>query len=142
MIPAWLKRLLRIRPKPLHLERGNLGEDAAQQHLRSLGFEILARNYRGGPGEIDLIVRDPHCLVFVEVKTRTAGGWLRPAAAVNLRKQKLLSSSALHYLRQTGNPRVRIRFDIVEVLLRDGRVNEVRHLANAFPLQGAAIYPA
>jgi hypothetical protein len=29
---------------------------------------------------------------------------------------------------------VTIRFDIVEVLLTDGRVREVRHLPNAFPL--------
>lgn len=137
---GWIRKILGGRSLPTHLTRGSLGEDSALQHLRAQGLVLLARNYRGGPGEIDLILRDPECVVFVEVKTRSAGGWLRPAAAVNLRKRKLLSASALHYLRQAGNPRVRIRFDIVEVLLRDGRVSEVRHLANAFPLQGNATY--
>ncbi len=137
---GWFRKMLGRRPLPTHLERGSLGEDAALEHLRARGFLLLARNYRGGPGEIDLILRDSACVIFVEVKTRSAGGWLRPAAAVNLRKRKLLSASALHYLREAGNPRVRLRFDIVEVLLRDGRVSEVRHLANAFPLQGNVTY--
>jgi putative endonuclease len=137
---GWFRKLLSGSPLPTHLKRGCLGEDAALEHLRAQGLLLLARNYRGGPGEIDLILRDQECVIFVEVKTRSAGGWLRPAAAVNLRKRKLLSASALHYLRQAGNPRVRIRFDIVEVLLRGGRVSEVRHLANAFPLHGDVTY--
>jgi len=32
------------------------------------------------------------------------------------------------------NPEVKIRFDIVEVLLADGTVHEVRHLPNSFPM--------
>lgn len=137
---GWFKKLLAGRPLPTHLKRGSLGEDAALEHLLARGFLLLTRNYRGQPGEIDLILRDSECVVFVEVKTRSVGSWLRPAAAVNLRKRRLLSAAALHYLRQAGNPRVRVRFDIVEVLLRDGRVSEVRHLSNAFPLQGDATY--
>lgn len=58
----------------------------------------------------------------------------RPAAAVNARKKRLLSQSAMDYLRMLKDPRVKIRFDIVEVLLADGAVREVRHLANSFSL--------
>ena len=32
------------------------------------------------------------------------------------------------------NPEVKIRFDIVEVLLADGQVHEVRHLPNTFAM--------
>ena len=32
------------------------------------------------------------------------------------------------------NPPVKFRFDIVEVLLSDGAVREIRHLPDAFPL--------
>jgi len=137
---GWINRILGRQPGPTNLERGSLGENTALEYLRAQGLVLLARNYRGGPGEIDLILRDPECVIFVEVKTRSDGGWLRPAAAVNLRKRRLLSASALHYLREAGTPRVRVRFDIVEVLLRNGRVSEVRHLANAFPLHGTATY--
>ncbi len=64
-----------------------------------------------------MIFRDDDCLVFVEVKTRSSEDWTRPAAAVDARKRRLLSQTALDYLRLLKNPPVKIRFDIVEVLL-------------------------
>jgi len=79
-------------------------------------------------------LRDGDCLVFAEVKTRSSEGWTRPAAAVDARKRRLLSQAALDYLRLLRNPEVKIRFDIVEVLLSDGEVREVRHLPNTFTL--------
>jgi len=119
---------------PVHLQRGRLGEDAARQHLRQQGLKFLIANYRSPRGEIDLIFRDGDCLVFIEVKTRSTEGWTRPAAAVNARKRRLLTQTALDYLRQLGNPEVKTRFDIVEVLLEDGHVRQVRHLPNTFAM--------
>ena len=81
-----------------------------------------------------LVFRERDCLVFVEVKTRSSEDWTRPAAAVNARKKKLLSGCALDYLQLLKNPEVKMRFDIVEVLLKDGTVDEIRHLPNTFVL--------
>jgi putative endonuclease len=120
--------------KPEHLRRGALGERAAKKHLQRLGLKFLAANFRSARGEIDLIFRDGDCLVFIEVKTRSSEDWTRPAAAVDARKRRLLSQTALDYLRRLKNPPVKIRFDIVEVLLADGDVREVRHLPNMFSL--------
>ena len=53
---------------------------------------------------------------------------------MDARKRRLPSQTALDYLRLLKNPQVKIRFDIVEVLLRDGEVREVRHLPNTFPM--------
>jgi len=119
---------------PLHLQHGRLGETAAKKHLQKLGLKFLAANYRSRRGEMDLIFRDDDCLVFIEVKTRSSESWTRPAAAVNARKRRLLSQTAIDYLRLLKNPEVKIRFDIVEVLLADGTVHEVRHLPNTFPM--------
>ena len=119
---------------PEHLRRGQLGERAARKHLRRLGLKFLTANFRSARGEVDLVLRDGDCLVFAEVKTRSSEGWTRPAAAVNARKRRLLSQAALDYLRLLRNPEVKIRFDIVEVLLSDGEVREVRHLPNTFTL--------
>src|SRR6266853_5947170 len=119
---------------PLHLQRGQLGERAARKHLRRLGMKYLTANFRSPRGELDLIFRDGDCLVFVEVKTRSSENWTRPAAAVNARKRRLLSQTALDYLRLLHNPPIKIRFDIVEVLLQAGEVREVRHLPNTFGL--------
>jgi putative endonuclease len=120
--------------EPENLRRGRLGERAAKRHLRRLGLKFLTANYRSARGEIDLIFRDGDCLVFVEVKTRSAEDWTRPAAAVDARKRRLLSLTALDYLSLLGQPPIRLRFDVVEVLLADGAVREVRHLPNMFPL--------
>ena len=121
-------------PLPVHLQRGKLGERAARKHLRSLGLKFLVANYRSPRGEVDLVFRDRDCLVFVEVKTRSAEGWTRPAAAVDRRKRRLLSKAALDYLRLLDNPKVKVRFDVVEVLLSEGMVREVRHLPNSFAM--------
>lgn len=120
--------------KPEHLRRGELGERAAKKFLQKAGLKFLAANFRSERGEVDLIFREGDCLVFIEVKTRSSEEWSRPADAVDVRKKKLLSQTALDYLRLLKNPEVKFRFDIVEVLLRDGAVREVRHLPNAFAL--------
>jgi putative endonuclease len=120
--------------KPEHLRRGELGERAAKKFLQQAGLKFLAANFRSARGEIDLIFRDADCLCFIEVKTRSSEEWTRPAAAVDARKRKLISQTALDYLVKLKNPQVKIRFDIVEVLLADGNVREVRHLPNTFSL--------
>jgi len=129
-----LKERFTNKPEPEHLRRGRLGERAARRHLRRLGLKFLTANFRSPRGEIDLVFRDADCLVFVEVKTRSSENWVRPAAAVNAHKRRLLSLTALDYVRLLKNPEVKIRFDIVEVLLADGVVHEVRHLPNTFSL--------
>jgi len=141
----WWSRLRRwhtgVDPElPEHLRRGQLGERTARRHLCRLGLKFLTANYRSDRGEIDLIFRDGECLVFVEVKTRSSEEWNRPAAAVNADKRWRLSRAALDYLRQLGSPPVRFRFDVVEVLLREGRVSELRHIPNSFPLSAPYRY--
>ena len=129
-----LKTMFIGNAKPEHLRRGELGERAAKKYLQGQGLKFLTANFRSSRGEVDLIFRDGDCLCFIEVKTRSSEEWSRPAAAVDARKRRLLSQTALDYLRRLKNPQVKIRFDIVEVLLLDGVVNEVRHLPNTFSL--------
>ena len=137
---AWAIRLFGAKELPAHLLRGALGERAARAHLKRLGLKFLTANFRSDRGEIDLIFRDQDCLVFVEVKARSSEDWTRPAAAVDTRKRRLLSQCALDYLKLLKHPQVKIRFDIVEVLLADGAVSEVRHLPNTFHLSAPYRY--
>ena len=132
-----LERLLHRRPKsiqPLTHRHGVLGENAAKKHLRKKGLKFLTANFNSGRGEIDLIFRDDDCLVFVEVKTRSSEAWVRPAAYVNKEKRLRLTRCAFDYLRLLRSPEIKIRFDVVEVLLLDGDIKEVRHLPNSFTL--------
>lgn len=134
---SWLEKLKALfagKTQAEHLRRGELGERAAEKHLKAQGMKFLARNFRSDRGEVDLVFRDGDCLAFIEVKTRSSEAWTRPAAAVNAARRRRLSQCALDYLRLIKNPPIKIRFDIVEVLLRDGRVQEIRHLPNTFPM--------
>lgn len=135
-MPVWerIASLFQQKELPEHLRRGQLGERAAKRHLRRAGLKFLTANFKSARGEIDLVFRDGDCLVFVEVKTRSSEDWTRPAAAVDARKRRLLTQTALDYLKLLNHPQVKVRFDIVEVLLKDGEVSEVRHLPNTFPM--------
>ena len=128
---SWLGR----KPRPIHLQRGTMGERAAKKQLKRLGLKFLTANFRSTRGEIDLVFREQDCLVFVEVKTRSSEEWVRPAAAVNKERRQRLTRAALDYLRLLNNPDIKVRFDIVEVLLQGGSVHEVRHLPNTFPME-------
>ena len=120
---------------PLHLRYGLLGEKAAKAQLKRAGLKFLTANFRTERGELDLIFRDHDCLVFIEVKTRSSEEWARPASAIDKERRQRLTRTALDYLRLLKNPPVKIRFDVVEVLLEDGQVREVRHLPNSFPME-------
>ncbi len=141
-LQAWWRRwrLGLDQPAPEHLRRGQLGEDAARAHLKSRGLKFLAANFQGRRGEIDLIFRDHDCLVFVEVKTRSNEQWGRPAAAIDQDKRRRLTKTALDYLRRLRQPQLKLRFDVVEVLLHAGEVSEIRHLPNAFPMSAPHRY--
>ena len=53
---------------------------------------------------------------------------------MNAERRRRLSQCALDYLRRLKNPAVKIRFDIVEVLLNEAEVREIRHLPNTFAM--------
>src|SRR5476651_286568 len=129
-----LKAKFAGKERPEHLRRGELGERAAKKFLQKAGMKFLAANFRSERGEIDLVFRDDDCLAFIEVKTRSSEDWGRPAAAVNAERRRRLSQCALDYLRLLKNPAVKIRFDIVEVLLNGDEIREVRHLSNTFAM--------
>lgn len=122
-------------PRALHLVHGERGEHAAKRHLKRKGLKFLTANFRSPRGEIDLIFREDDCLVFIEVKTRSSEEWSRPAAAVDATRRKRLTRAGLDYLRLLKNPPIKVRFDIVEVLLEASAVREIRHLPNTFEMQ-------
>lgn len=115
-------------------DSGLWGEQQAAGYLKKNGFRILAQRIRLGRDEIDLIVRDDDCIVFVEVKTRRSAVFGTPAKAVDRRKKHALSRAAIHYLKKKHFPPVSIRFDIVEVLGTPGLLKDIKHIENAFTL--------
>ena len=115
---------------------GQIGEDFAADYLRSLGWEVLDRNWRTRYGELDLIAADGDTLVIVEVKTRMSRTYDDPAAAVTPRKLQRMRLLARQWLQQQAGEGSRwwevIRFDIVSLRLdydhpEDRRSAVLRH---------------
>ena len=113
------------------LDLGQTGEDAAERFYKKSGFRTLERNYRCKGGEIDLIVGRGSLVVFCEVKTRRTDRWGEPSEAVHYAKQARLRRLAAMWLSDRRPGPVDIRFDVVGVIVRPGRV-EVRHIPDAF----------
>jgi len=94
------------KPKTL----GQLGEERAQEEYKKCGFKIIATNEYNKKGkrlgEIDFIAKSKQSIVFVEVKTRTAGAdkFGKGVESVNIYKQqRLLRAVKMYFLR---NPKM------------------------------------
>lgn len=111
---------------------GRLGEKLGARFVRRKGFRILARNYVSPAGEIDLVALDGEQIAFIEVKTRRDDAVAMPEDAVNVHKQRRITAAARFFLLQTGAQNRPSRFDVLAVLLRDGRKPEVEHFVDAF----------
>jgi putative endonuclease len=94
---------------------GTRSERAAARFLRTLGYRILARNYRCALGELDLIALDGDCIVFVEVRSTEHADLSRPAASVDLTKQRRLTKLAVYFLKQQRLLGHAARFDVLAV---------------------------
>jgi putative endonuclease len=115
------------------LNLGKLGETLAIKKVRSLGYKVIAANYRCPVGELDLVARDGDCLVFIEIKTRRRGALDSAKAAVDGRKQRQVSKAALAYMKSNGYGDVKSRFDVVAVSLDQGQPR-IEVIKNAFEL--------
>ena len=93
---------------------GRAGEDLAAEHLRCLGYEVLARNFRCRRGEIDLVCRRGGEVSLVEVKTRAGAGHGTPAEAIDADKQRAMAGTVAEYRANSGW-RGPIRFRLVAI---------------------------
>jgi putative endonuclease len=111
---------------------GRRGEDLAHRYLQKSGFSIVARNYRGRNGgvEVDLIGWDGPALVFVEVKSRATEEFGTPEEAVDHEKQVRLIRAAGEYIHRRGVGWKQVRFDVVSVLFGDKTA--LTHIQDAF----------
>ena len=95
----------------------SLGRDAEARALAFLsqqGLTLVEKNFRCRTGEIDLIMRDAHMLIFVEVRSRKDRRFGGAAASVGPMKQQRLWRSAAFYLLRFRKPPL-CRFDLVAI---------------------------
>lgn len=109
---------------------GKYGEDLAARRLTEAGMTVIGRNWRSGrTGEIDIVARDGDVLVVCEVKTRRAGGFEHPMAAVGPDKARRLRGLAERWLHAHGGaPPGGVRIDLVGIVLPDRGAPVVEHV--------------
>ena len=79
-----------------------------------LGMQILARNFRGKTGEVDIVALDGGQLTFIEVRSRTNPRFATAAASVDWRKQRrLLRTAQLFLQRHPALAKLPCRFDVI-----------------------------
>jgi putative endonuclease len=105
---------------------GISAESRAAALLIAKGFRILARRFRSPVGEIDIVARRRHLLVFVEVKARER---LDDAAWSVTERQRARIIAAEAWLADHPDPSIQdIRFDAM--LVAPGRMPQ--HIPAAF----------
>ena len=112
---------------------GKAGEKLALRKLKKLGYKCIEKNYRCALGEIDLIAKDGDYLVFIEIKTRKGNSIGYAKEAVDQRKIRQISKTALAYLKENDCCDEKSRFDVVAISLNRG-IEEIEVITNAFEL--------
>lgn len=117
-------------PTAAHIELGRLGEQAATDYVVALGWRVLARNWHGAHGELDLIAQDGAAIVFVEVKARRGAALDDAFARVDKRKQQALALTAEEYLEAHWLADAPWRVDVIAVRFSEGPP-EIAHVPDA-----------
>ena len=99
---------------------GRKGEQEAGAYLSRLGHRILARNWRSGHLELDLVTLTGNELHIVEVKSRTAPVMAPPQRNVDRRKRQRLVAAAQAFLhsdeRKNLPADLEVFFDVLTVV--------------------------
>lgn len=124
------KKPAKSAPRPERVEAFRLGlsaESRAAMFLIAKAYRIAARRWKTPFGEIDIVARRRHALVFVEVKAR--GTIDNAAEAVTERgKQRIVGAAGFWLAQHPDDVNAEIRFDVI--LVAPGKIP--RHIANAF----------
>lgn len=126
-------------------EIGRLGEDFAACQLADAGYQVLARGFRSGRSEIDIIAQKDAVIAFIEVKTRSEDTYGSPAESVKKSQRRRIVLAAVDYMREKGiygTGELQPRFDVFEVLLSRDRKKVIRygHIPSAYGTEGLDVF--
>ncbi len=103
--------------------RGRAAEEAAARCLQRQGWKVLARNWRGGSGELDIVAREGNCVVFVEVKAHSDASYLEWSVGPDKRR-RIISASRCWLAAHPASDSSYVRYDVV--LVGRGRFEHIR----------------
>ncbi|MDO4281287.1 MAG: YraN family protein [Peptococcaceae bacterium] len=114
-------------------EFGERSERQAEKYLRAHKHRIIARNFSGKQGEIDLIsVLPGKTIVFTEVRSKHDIVYGHPAETVDQRKQQKIRATAESYLlTHKQYDGYSCRFDVITIV-GEGKEMVLEHFPDAF----------
>lgn len=113
-----------------HHQYGKNAENYTLEFLTKKGYRFIAKNYRFGIAEVDLIMQDGSVLVCVEVKARRSDYFGTPESFLSSRQIQRLVAAMDHYVHQ-NDLFLEIRFDLVAITVQDNEW-KINHIKNAF----------
>jgi putative endonuclease len=84
--------------------RGRFAESLALASLRLKGYRLLARRFKSGPGEVDLIMRRGEVTAFIEVKVRGTAD-LAVEAVTQYQSRRIAAAARVWMARSQGGAR-------------------------------------
>ena len=116
---------------------GLRAERFALKYLRRQKLRLRHRNYACSQGEIDLIMDDDQCLVFIEVRFRKHHSHGSAEETVSLCKRRKIVASSKRYLQSNRDCLDKAcRFDVVGVTCDASNKWQVNWIKNAFNSEG------
>jgi len=107
--------------------KGAYWEGVAAQELKKSGFRIVARNWKGKRGELDIVATEGDVLVFVEVRSRGAAALVRGFQSITRHKRTVLRDTCNDYLARLRKRPATYRFDVMEICYRSRKDFELKH---------------
>jgi putative endonuclease len=118
--------------KPPKHVLGQKGEQHAVNYLIENNYKIIARNYRSGKSEIDIICREDETLIFCEVKSYQSKPLEAVEFRVNKKKQQQVIQGAYGFINDhPPYEGMDIRFDVMIIDFSSYPV-EITHYQAAF----------
>ncbi len=96
--------------------------------MRLKGYRLLARRFKTGQGEIDLIMRRGETTAFIEVKTRSSHD-AAVTSVTTYQSRRISAAAGIWMARDQASNQGPCRFDIVTV----NAYLWPSHIENAFP---------
>lgn len=109
---------------------GKQGEEYAERYLINNGHKIIARNYRGKRGEIDIVSKHGEVIVFVEVKTRRSLFRGAPYEAVDSKKIRTITNLSALFVKENRMSHLQMRIDVIAVYAHFGVICGLKHFKN------------
>lgn len=111
---------------------GRRGEELVADHLRDLGYLIVARNVRVGRLELDIIARKGALLVVCEVRSRTSRAFGSPVETIDQKKIARIRRATSEWLRSHRPGTRELRFDAAAVTFDPDGTHQVEYYERAF----------